>query len=222
LDADAGNAKELFQQALKLDPRLSNHIVRLAAAVTYKAQFPHSPVDFQHRSDEGDKLILLADVYASSREVYRINRLWENILKQRKRDLSKSQRSYIEMRRSLSVFNLTSPLEKDPKQVIEGYLDAQKLDPDAPWADRALYLAGNAAVTLNHDDEQAIALYQKLLDQYPERYLAAGAAFNIAVRYERLKKWKEAKDAFELVLEKYPESGREKLVNEHLRKLPRN
>jgi len=222
LEGDGEKGKDLFQRAIQFDPKLGNHIAPLGLAVIRKTQFRHSPVNFQDRTNEINRLILLADVYANSSQVYRTNLLWENILKQHKKDLSKEQRSYVEMTRSLSIFNLTSPLEKDPKRIIEGYLASQKLDPTSPWADKALYLAGNAAWNLNHDHEQAIALYQKQLDQYPERYLAPHAAYRTGIAYEYLKKWKEAKQAYDLVLEKYPDSGFTKLVNDHLRKLPRN
>ncbi len=226
LAEDAVSTQEHFRQAFRFHPSPQSALSAVASAVIHRTAYSHTPPQVREgETDEIGRLILYADVLQNALQMYRAHQLWSTLLTKRSRDLSSLQRSYIHFRRGHARFQFLNPLERDPDAVLKDYEQSRKLAPAAPWADQSLLMAGNVAWNLKADPAEAIALWQKLLDEYPASAHAPQAAYYIGVTHERNREWEQAYLAFADAQERYPDSSFRDLIEKHLRtvrgRLPR-
>ncbi len=218
LAEDAVSTQKHFQEAFRFHSSPQSALSAVASAVIHRTAYSHTPPQVREgKTDEIAHLILYADVLQNALQMYRAHQLWSALLTKRSRDLSSPQRSYIHFRRGQARFRFLNPLEKDPDAVLKDYEQSRKLAPAAPWADQSLLKAGNAAWNLNGDAAEAIAMWQKLLDEYPGSGHAPQAAYYIAVTHERNREWEQAYLAFADAQERYPDSSFRELIEKHLR-----
>jgi len=173
--------------------------------------------------DERVSLILrMGDIYHWAQAYSRAQRLYRIIMERN----SKQTEEASELQRSWAFFKhgrcrfLRGPRLSDPIGAMADYLGAQEMAPEAPWGYKCLFLAANILFNTNHDEDQAVALWQQMLKQYPDCEEAHRAAYYIGVAYEWKNRPKKARDAYAAFLCDYPQSPFANLVKTyHLAKL---
>jgi TolA-binding protein len=92
------------------------------------------------------------------------------------------------------------------------YLDE---NPETWKADFFLYSLASYHELFNNN-EQALALYRKVVDRYPESRHADDCQFGVAGSQERLKRRAEAVREYKIYMEKFPDGKRAKSVRRNL------
>ena len=100
-----------------------------------------------------------------------------------------------------------------------GLREMLKNYPNSPRAPDALYFIGQSFAADNPDS--AGAYYSQVVDQYPTATRAPSALYNLGLLAERRKDTAKAKDAYQRVVQKYPQSDEAALARDRLKALGR-
>jgi tol-pal system protein YbgF len=100
-----------------------------------------------------------------------------------------------------------------------GLREMLKNYPNSPRAPDALYFIGQSFAADNPDS--AGAYYSQVVDQYPTSTRAPSALYNLGLLAERRKDNAKAKDAYQRVVQKYPQSDEAALARDRLKALGR-
>jgi tetratricopeptide (TPR) repeat protein len=160
------------------------------------------------KGDERAKLILtLADVYHEGQQYDKSLDLCNRVLTggPNKR-IAPEQRSYAHFKRARNHFLIQDMTAFNPDAALADYVAAVRVAPKAPWADEAMFLAGNIEWNQKHDLSAAISVWQRLLKNYPHSSEAGRSAFFIGVSRYFSKQYAEAKKSLEKYVADYPDS----------------
>jgi tol-pal system protein YbgF len=100
-----------------------------------------------------------------------------------------------------------------------GLREMLKTYPTSPRASDALYFIGQSFAADSPDS--AGAYYSQVVDQYPTAARAPSALYNLGLLAERRKDNAKAKDAYQRVVQKYPQSDEAALARDRLKALGR-
>jgi tol-pal system protein YbgF len=100
-----------------------------------------------------------------------------------------------------------------------GLREMLKTYPNSPRAPDALYFIGQSFAADSPDS--AAAYYSQVVDQYPTATRAPSALYNLGLLAERRKDNAKAKDAYQRVVQKYPQSDEAALARDRLKALGR-
>jgi tol-pal system protein YbgF len=100
-----------------------------------------------------------------------------------------------------------------------GLREMLKTYPNSPRASDALYFIGQSFSADNPDS--AGVYYSQVVDQYPTSARAPSALYNLGLLAERRKDTAKAKDAYQRVVQKYPQSDEAALARDRLKALGR-
>lgn len=89
-------------------------------------------------------------------------------------------------------------------KAFSDYLAAAALFPKGDWADDAIFLAANMQWNCYQNADAAVVLWRRLLQTYPDSNEAPRAAYYIGVVYQWSGRFKEARQAYEEALKKFP------------------
>ena len=175
----------------------------IEAAKTGKTLTP----DIVRKGDSTAKLaMMLADIYHEAREYEKsldlCNRLLTSAAIKR---ATPEQRSYAYYKRARNTYLMMSD-KSDPDPTIADYLAAVSAAPKAEWADESLFLAANVHWNSKQDVDAAIALWQRLLKEYPGSKEAPRSALYIGVARYWKQQYPEARKALAEFLARYPDS----------------
>jgi tol-pal system protein YbgF len=91
--------------------------------------------------------------------------------------------------------------------------------PTSPRAPDALYFVGQSYAAENPDS--AAAYYTQVVDKYPTSARAPSALYNLGLLAERRKDSAKAKEAYQRVVQKFPQSDEAALARDRLKALGR-
>jgi outer membrane protein assembly factor BamD (BamD/ComL family) len=94
----------------------------------------------------------------------------------------------------------------DPDAALADYVAAVASGTRAPWADSAMFLAGNIEWNDKQNAEAAMMVWHRLLREYPKSPLADRCAFFIGLALFFSKQYPQAQKALEGYLQDYPDS----------------
>jgi tol-pal system protein YbgF len=100
-----------------------------------------------------------------------------------------------------------------------GLREMLRVYPTSPRAPDALYFIGQSFASENPDS--AAAYYSQVVDRYATSPRAASALYNLGLLAERRKDTAKAKDAYQRVVQKYPQSDEAALARDRLKALGR-
>ena len=100
-----------------------------------------------------------------------------------------------------------------------GLRELLKTYPTSPRASDALYFIGQSFAADSPDS--AGVYYSQVVDQYPTAARAPSALYNLGLLAERRKDNAKAKDAYQRVVQKYPQSDEAALARDRLKALGR-
>jgi tol-pal system protein YbgF len=100
-----------------------------------------------------------------------------------------------------------------------GLREMLKTYPNSPRAPDALYFIGQSFAADSPDS--AGVYYSQVVDQYPTATRAPSALYNLGLLAERRKDNAKAKDAYQRVVQKYPQSDEAALARDRLKALGR-
>lgn len=100
-----------------------------------------------------------------------------------------------------------------------GLREMLRLHPTSERAPDALYFIGQSFAAENPDS--AAAYYRQVVDKHPTSPRAASALYNLGLLAERRKDTAGARDAYQRVAEKYPQSDEAALARDRLKALGR-
>jgi tol-pal system protein YbgF len=100
-----------------------------------------------------------------------------------------------------------------------GLREMLRVYPTSERAPDALYFIGQSFAAENPDS--AAAYYGQVVDRYPTSPRAASALYNLGLLAERRKDTARAKDAYQRVVQKYPQSDEAALARDRLKALGR-
>jgi tol-pal system protein YbgF len=100
---------------------------------------------------------------------------------------------------------------------IQGFREFLKAFPDAEFSGNAQYWVGESLYSLGKY-EDALAEFDKVVASYPASNKVPGAMLKEGFCYDALKRPKEAKEAYQSLMKKYPDSEAAKLAGDRLKK----
>jgi tol-pal system protein YbgF len=100
-----------------------------------------------------------------------------------------------------------------------GLRELLRVYPTSERAPDALYFIGQSFAAENPDS--AAAYYNQVVDRYPASPRAGSALYNLGLLAERRKDTAKAKDAYQRVVQKYPQSDEAALARDRLKALGR-
>jgi tol-pal system protein YbgF len=100
-----------------------------------------------------------------------------------------------------------------------GLREMLRVYPTSPRAPDALYFIGQSFASENPDS--AALYYSQVVDRYATSPRAASALYNLGLLAERRKDNVKAKDAYQRVVQKYPQSDEAALARDRLKALGR-
>jgi len=180
---------------------------------------PLTPLSVWKSNKPSFPYIAFGDVLYSSQSFERARDYATKLLDRKSITLSDYQKSYVYYLRGRSYNGIRDRQER--QRAGADFLKAQQIDPQAPWADRCLFLAANARWNHAHDAKGAIDLWKKLLKEYPKSREWDRSAYYIGVIHEQEKRYAEAKSAYKSLLEARPKTPFAKLTKEHLKSVQR-
>ena len=101
----------------------------------------------------------------------------------------------------------------------QGLREMLRTYPTSPRAPDALYFIGQSFAAENPDS--AAVYYSQVVDQYATSARAPSALYNLGLLAERRKDTAKAKDAYQRVVQKYPQSDEAALARDRLKALGR-
>ncbi|MDW8036781.1 MAG: tetratricopeptide repeat protein, partial [Thermoguttaceae bacterium] len=163
-------------------------------------------------------LLMLADLYHEAEQWDRSLALCSRVIESKGFQPSAAQRSWAYFRRGRNYYCLE---KQNPEEAYSNYLAAASGWPKADWADDAIFLAANIQWNHYQNADAAAALWRRLLQTYPDSNEAARAAYFIGVVYHWSGRLKEARQAYEEAMKKFPNSLFTNLVKSGLEELDR-
>jgi tol-pal system protein YbgF len=100
-----------------------------------------------------------------------------------------------------------------------GLREMLRVYPTSERAGDALYFIGHSFAAENPDS--AAAYYEQVVQKYPTATRAASALYNLGLLAERRKETRRARETFQRVVQRYPQSDEADLARERLRALGR-
>ncbi len=100
-----------------------------------------------------------------------------------------------------------------------GLREMLRVYPNSPRAGDALYFIGQSFAAENPDS--AAAYYDQVVQRHPTSSRAGSALYNLGLLAERRKETKRARDAYQRVVQKYPQSDEAALARDRLKALGR-
>ena len=100
-----------------------------------------------------------------------------------------------------------------------GLREMLRAHPGSERAPDALYFIGQSYASENPDS--AAAYYAQVAEQYPQSPRAASAVYNLGLLAERRRDTARAKEAFQRVVQSYPQSDEAALARDRLKALGR-
>jgi tol-pal system protein YbgF len=100
---------------------------------------------------------------------------------------------------------------------VQGFREFLKAFPDAEFSGNAQYWVGESLYSLGKY-EDALAEFDKVIANYPASNKVPGAMLKEGFCYDALKRPKEAKEAYQSLMKKYPDSEAAKLAGDRLKK----
>jgi outer membrane protein assembly factor BamD (BamD/ComL family) len=92
------------------------------------------------------------------------------------------------------------------KEAVQGWLQLADKSPQSKYAPEALQMAGRTYTGPLHDGDKALALFQRIIKEYPQSSEAEPATYSIAILNYWMKRNQAAKKAFEDFIKTYPNS----------------
>jgi TolA-binding protein len=163
--------------------------------------------------------ICLADLLLLSGDRERARDCATKLLAGKPHQFTELQQSYLHALRGRSLNGMMAGKER--RKAAADFLAAVKLAPKSKWADRCLFLAANARWNHEHDAKAAIALWRRLMKDYPQSREWDRAAYYVGVIYQQEKRYADAKGAYESLLKEKPKTSFAKLTKEQLKKVDR-
>ena len=158
------------------------------------------------QGDERAKMILmLADVYHEGQQHDKSLDLCTRVVAGSAPKATREQKSYAYFRRARNHYLIVDSLF-DPNAALADYVAAVAASPKSPWADSAMLLAGNVEWNDKHNAGAAIAVWRRLLKEYPKSSEADRCAFFIGVAHFFSKQYPEAEKALQEFMVSYPDS----------------
>lgn len=167
---------------------------------------PLLPDPVQNGSAETAQLIRWAIILEESLERYRAVRLWDALLEQPSDRITDPQRSYVHFRRARMRTFLSNPFDREPERIFADYEAAVTLYPKSEWTEQAMNSHGEALWGLNFDADRSVAIWKRLLDEYPDSPRNDGVALSIGRVYHAGRKWELAKATLEDAQQRFPKS----------------
>ncbi|MDZ7617411.1 MAG: hypothetical protein U1E05_10420, partial [Patescibacteria group bacterium] len=219
-------AVEWFERAKPFEPERNFVVVHgeiptgierlIAAARSGKSLTPEEA----RRGDEKARLILmLADVYHEGEQWEKSLDLCTAAITDKSRTVTPGQRSYAHFRRGRNYYCLDGEAF-DPDAAFNDYAAAVRTAPKAPWARQCLLLAANISWNHRTDATNAIQLWERLVNGYPNSDEADRACYFIGVVHEIGGRPDAARKAYETILAKQAISPFTDAVRQRLRSLP--
>jgi TolA-binding protein len=115
------------------------------------------------------------------------------------------QKSYAHFRRARNYF-LSLGRTYSPDASLADNVAAVAAAPKTPWAEEAMFLAGNIEWNQKHDLQAAVAVWHRLVHDYPGSKEADRCELYIGAAYFSSKQYVQAQQALESFLTLYPES----------------
>ena len=163
--------------------------------------------------------IHFAEVLARTNDYERARDYATRVLSRKGQELTGYQSSYMYYLRGRCYNGI--PDRKQRSRAPADFLAAQKADPKAPWADTCLFLAANARWNHEHDAKAAIALWRRLMKEYPQSREWDRSAYYVGVIHQQEKRYADAKAAYETLLKEKPKTSFAKLTKEKLKAVER-
>jgi TolA-binding protein len=161
-----------------------------------------TPDDALQGDSRGRLVLQLADIYIEAGSRDKAAALCRKVIDPNQGlQASPTHRSYAMYRLSECHFKMF-----DFKTTHSLLVQAQAVAPKSSWADNCLHYIGNMLHNYLNDIPGAIAIWEKMLREYPDSDEADLAAFHIGLAYMWDRQWARGKDAFETFLQKYPNS----------------
>ena len=158
------------------------------------------------KGDEKARLILmLADVYHEGQQHDKSLELCTRVISGSAPKATREQKSYAHFRRAHNYY-MTLGQAYSPDASLADYVSAVTTAPKAPWADSAMFLAGNIEWNDKHNADAAITVWRRLLREYPKSSEADRCAFFIGLAHFFSKQYPQARKALEEYLVNYPTS----------------
>jgi len=221
LGRDYQGANHSFVKAQKARPRPAETVVAGEAgycmtALCEKARTKGdlTPKEVADGDPKARLALQISDVYHAVGEFDKSISLCNLVLNNKTFSPSSVQESWAYFVRGRNKFNMGWGT-RDPVAAMEDYMAAHKLAPKAPWSHRCLLYAANITYTRKHDADAAIVIWRRLILEYPAATESQISQYHIGVAYERTKRPKEARQAFEALLNNYPDSPYMQLVEQY-------
>ena len=201
-----------LEKAKPLEPRhavvaVGGHVPTGVERLIRLAKSDESPTpDLVKQGDQKASLILmLADVYHEGQQYDKAVRLCTLVATQLAHTISPDQRSYAFFRRGRSYY-LCPGGGFDCDAALADYTAAIMLAPNAPWADAALFFAGNIQWNHKHNPPAAVAAWERLLRDYPNSAEADRCSLYIGAVYYYSQRYSDAQRSLTRFLKTYPKS----------------
>ncbi len=222
-------AAGFFEQAKPLEPERGFVVVhgeiptgmeRLLALARGNRQLTPEIV---RQGDPKAKLILmLADVYHEAEQWQQSLDLCSRVIDNAAPKATREQRSYAFYRRGRDYFRYLAEdrdRDGDCESAIRDYVAAVRAGPNAPWADRAMFLTGNLVWNHRSDADSAVLIWRNLIRTYPDSQEAHRSAYYIAVVYQWTDRQQQAHQAYRELIDQFPNSPFVKLARSCLEQM---
>ena len=152
--------------------------------------------------------MMLADIYHEGQDYQRSLDLCDRLLNAPAimKKATREQCSYAHFRRARNHYLILDMALFNPDAALADYVAAVRAAPQAEWADKAMFYAGNIEWNKKNNPEAAISAWQLLIKNYPQSSEADRSAFFIGVTRYYTKQYAEAKKSLEKYAEDYPGS----------------
>lgn len=156
--------------------------------------------------DEKARLILmLADAYYAGEERRQSFDLCNRILAGAVPGATREQRSYAFFQCARNNYSFTGK-EFNPQEAIRDYILAVRTAPKAEWASKAMFFAANILWNHYHKPDAAVAVWTRLIRDYPNSIEADSSTLFISVVYRWTNRPEDAKQVLKDFLAKHPRS----------------
>jgi outer membrane protein assembly factor BamD (BamD/ComL family) len=93
-----------------------------------------------------------------------------------------------------------------PLDALDDFSAALAEAPGASWAPQCQFFVANSTFTYAKEIPAAIALWAQLVKRYPDSEFTDRAAYHIGFAYQAAGQYKQARDAYDAFVKKYPTS----------------
>ncbi|HET6247245.1 MAG TPA: tetratricopeptide repeat protein, partial [Tepidisphaeraceae bacterium] len=164
-----------------------------------------TPASVKNGDGKAKLILMLADIYHEGQQHGKSLELCTRLICGAAAKATREQLSYAYFRRARNYY-LIAGAAFNPDAAMADYVAAVAASPKAAWADSAMFLAGNIEWNDKHDAPAAIAVWRRLLKEYPKSKEADRSAFFIGLALSFSRHYPEAQKALNEYMTKYPES----------------